>query len=303
MRVSETIDSFEAFMCERGRTLSDNTRKKYCYDLKNFSNYVEDIDITEIRIDHVGRFKEDLRQGGNKTSTVAGALSSLAKYARYLKVMHGLSNIDIDELKEMRPLVHQESPKWLSPSAIDLMMKVAKRPEDAPLVELLFNTGIRIAEFMEIRGRDITFGEIDVGNGEIRQQSWLRVLGKGNKPRTVPLNARAFAAIEAYRKHLRTIDGNAGGSNESTRLFPRQYLYYWRRLKRMGRIAEIKVSPHVLRHSFGTALNEAGVSTRDIADLMGHKSLDTTMRYTAVKDRAKIAAVNVLVDPGNALTP
>jgi integrase/recombinase XerD len=93
-------------------------------------------------------------------------------------------------------------------------------------------------------------------------------------------------------RYLRYLGDKHTGGFE--RLFPHLYSTYWRRLKKLGEKAGVKVSPHVLRHSFGVELLDRGEDLRRITDLMGHTDMNTTMRYTTVKDKSKIDAVNKL---------
>jgi site-specific recombinase XerD len=115
------------------------------------------------------------------------------------------------------------------------------------------------------------------------------VVGKGEKPREIPLSINAEQILRKYMIYLDAKNPDGFG-----RLFPRSYSTYWRRLQRLGEQSGVKVSPHVLRHSFGVELIDRGENIRRVAELMGHSDMNTTMRYTAVKDKSKIDAVNRL---------
>ena len=123
-------------------------------------------------------------------------------------------------------------------------------------------------------------------DGKSRDITWVTVRGKGNKERNVPLSSEA--EIE-YRKYINYLDLKYSGKYD--KLFKRSYKTVWRRLNAIGEKAGISIRPHMLRHTFCTDLLEKGKDLATIAELAGHKSLNTTKRYTHVKDHMKVKAV------------
>jgi site-specific recombinase XerD len=286
VKISETEQDFDKFLRVHGKILTTDSRKKYWKIMKQFVAFTEDKEIHDIAVADFGNFKDRCYLSGNKSSTIATALSIFVKYALYLKADHGI-NLDTQEMKNMRPIVEQDSPQYINRDAVTSLVMVAKRDEDVAIVELLFNTGIRIQELTGILLKDITDRTVTIHDIPTIEH-WLKVRGKGRKKRDIPLNSVAYQALSIHLENLKETD-------LSVRIFKKTYACYFKRLKRMGRITGIKISPHVLRHSFGTALNEKDISLRNIADLMGHESMTTTVRYTKVMDKAKVAAVNALV--------
>lgn len=147
------------------------------------------------------------------------------------------------------------------------------------ILEMFYSTGIRLREFTALNREDIDF-----------DQALIRVRGKGRRERIVPVGAPALAALKDY---LDRRQGTPGGENRydgkaplikgrnEQRINPRtveRILDKYIKLSGIGK----KISPHALRHSFATHLLDAGADLRSIQELLGHKSLSTTQRYTAV---------------------
>lgn len=152
------------------------------------------------------------------------------------------------------------------------------------LLETLYSAGVRVSE---LAGLDVE--DVDFRNGTIR------VLGKGNKERIVPAGRKALAAIEAYRQALAAADVSApaGGAlflnNRMGRLTTRSIARVVERFARACGLP-VPVSPHALRHSFATHLLDAGADLRAVQELLGHRSLSTTQRYTHVSIDRLMAA-------------
>ena len=125
-----------------------------------------------------------------KTSTVATAVSIFSKYASYLKRDHLVQDLDIEEIRMMRPKVHQTSPEALEKWEVEKLYEAATDIEDKALVHLLFYTGVRIGELLKLRAENIC--DRTVQNEDGRQETtWIEVLEKGNKPREIPLSVNA----------------------------------------------------------------------------------------------------------------
>jgi integrase/recombinase XerD len=287
MKMSETLEEFRRSMVVKGSRLK-HTTEKYDQIMRRFIAFTGDLVIGELRVGDFGKFKYDMVIRKKKSSTIATAMSVFCKYAAFLRDHHFVKDLDIEEIRMMRPKVHQTSPEALERWAIDKLMEEATDIEDLALVHLLFYTGIRIDELLNLKEVNIREHETQGEGGPVTTK-WIEVMGKGNKPREIPLSLSAEQTLMRYLRYLG--DKHTGGFE---RLFPHSYSTYWRRLRKLGEKAGVKVSPHVLRHSFGVELLNRGEDLRRIADLMGHSDMNTTMRYTAVKDRSKIDAVNKL---------
>ncbi len=150
---------------------------------------------------------------------------------------------------------------------------------DLAMFELLYSSGLRVGELVSLRVQDL-----DLNNG------WVRVIGKGNKERYVPVGSRAVAALMAYLP-IRSLLKSATGvlENQSAlflnfrgaRLSSRSVRRILKAFLSSSGIAR-DVSPHAFRHSFATHLLHGGADLRSIQELLGHSSLSTTQRYTKV---------------------
>jgi integrase/recombinase XerC len=141
---------------------------------------------------------------------------------------------------------------------------------DRAILELLYATGLRVSE---LAGLDL--GDVD------RDERSVRVLGKGGKERVVPFGAKAAAALDAYLAAGRAAAGPLFRGRAGRRLGVRSIFEVVRRRARGSGITR-RVGPHTLRHTFATHLLDAGADLRMIQELLGHRRLSTTQRYTHV---------------------
>jgi site-specific recombinase XerD len=207
-----------------------------------------------------------------KPATVNRHLASLSRYCAWARAQGLLVEDPAAEIKGVRQV--RPAPKALSPAQLRrLLREVQKggRPRDIALIELLANTGLRVGEVAQLTLADL---EISPRKGLVTVRS-----GKGAKYRQVPLNADVRRALGEY---LATRPNGVGES-----LFISQRgcgltsSAIWRLVKRYGQRAGLDISPHTLRHTFGTRLvRSQAVDLVTVATLMGHESLDTTAIYT-----------------------
>ena len=292
--LQSVISGFVEYLAaEKG--YSDNTCKAYARDLREFAAYLaeqneaaggdgsgsfhlgpdgERVDALRIRA-YLGVLHKK-----NKKSTVARKLSALRTFFRYL-VRHGVVSENPVELVAS-PKQEQSIPSYLP---VDEMFRLLDSVQtdtvlglrNRAIFETLYSCGLRISE---LAGMDVISVDID--------QQLVRVMGKGRKERLVPIGDKALAAIRKYRDRLEETgkrgagdDGpmflNKNGGRLSTRSMRRILVQL---VDRCG--LATPVSPHTLRHSFATHMLDAGADLRVIQELLGHKSLSTTQKYTHV---------------------
>jgi integrase/recombinase XerD len=172
-------------------------------------------------------------------------------------------------------------PKYLDPAALENILKSPAQESatglrDRAMMDLLYATGLRVSELIRIRIADLD-----------ELQGTLRVTGKGNKQRLVPVGRQALASIDRYRAEMRPrlLKGRvspylfvtARGTAMTRQCF-------WNLLRGHGRNAGIfrNLSPHVLRHTFATHLLEGGADLRSVQTMLGHADIGTTQIYTHV---------------------
>ncbi len=281
MTLSDAIDEFMDHL-EAERGASPNTVRAYGADLRQLRAFVagladgppalEEIDHRTIRA-----FLASLG-GSLAPSTAARKLSSIrAMFDFWVRV----GELRANPARRVRmPKVPRDLPTFLTRDEAATLLRpavdggdeaLARR--DAAILELLYGSGLRVAELV---GLDVA----DVRGGP----EMLRVLGKGDKQREVPVGPPARVAVERYlevRHRLRPAEDEEGLflNARGTRLSDRSVR---RVVKRAGIVARLlqDLHPHALRHSFATHLLEGGADLRAIQEMLGHASLATTQRYT-----------------------
>ena len=289
--VTNLIDSFvESISSEKG--YSENTCRAYRHDLGEFAGYLSDRNALDKNDAGNDRFVVDdvdaLMIRGylgflykkNKKSTMARKLAALRTFFRYLVKRGVVTDNPADSV--LTPKQDQKIPLYLP---VDEMFRLLDAVQTDTLADLrnramfetLYSCGIRVSE---LAGMDQT--DVDFVNSSIR------VLGKGNKERIVPIGKKALAAIRAYRERLNPEsgmplpqDGPLFLNLRNGRLTARSIARLLEKLVKACGI-HTPVSPHVLRHTFATHMLDAGADLRVVQELLGHKSLSTTQRYTHV---------------------
>jgi len=270
---------------ERG--YSPNTVRAYSRDLAEFRTYLKqraesrsgaaddwepeiaDIDHLTLRGYLGWLFKKNAR------ATIARKLSALRSFFTYL-MKHGVLETNPAEYL-LTPKLPKKIPGYLSVD--DMFRLLDSIPADSILdlrnramFETMYSAGIRVAELAGMNVEDVDLA------GHM-----IRVRGKGNRERIVPIGRKAARAIEAYRRQLGRISprGPLFLNRYGDRLTTRSMARILNRLARQCGLA-VPISPHGLRHSFATHLLDAGADLRAVQELLGHKNLSTTQRYTHV---------------------
>ena len=282
--ISENIQDYLQYLkLERG--LSENSIAAYRRDLDDFFSYIKVKNPGSVDTGMVSRYINHLTATGKKPATIARRISSLRQFFSYL-----LDNVQI-KINPIQsyaaPKIARYHPHYLSPEEITLIIEsietdtnIGKR--DRAIFELLYGSGLRISELCNLKKSDIEY-----------EASFVKVQGKGNKQRLVPLSGFAREALDKY---LSLEDNNLHEQVSqflfNTRLgskFSRVGL--WKMIRKRVMLAGItkKVTPHTFRHSFATHLLEGGADLRVVQEMLGHADISTTQIYTTI-DRDYIIA-------------
>ena len=298
----ETLDIIEQFLdsiwMERG--LSENTLSAYRTDLKKWETWLKtsainnsDNHLINISQNTVIDYLELLKNQNISSRSRARLLSSLRRFYSHL-LREKLIETDPVSLINSPKLV-QSLPKILSEKDIDKLLMapdgtVSLGIRDRALIEVLYATGLRVSELVNMQLTQINL-----------QQGVVRVTGKGNKERLVPLGEEAISWVEKYLKDSRF---NILNGRQSDALFvtkrggamSRQA--FWYLIKRYAIQAGISaaISPHTLRHAFATHLLNNGADLRVVQMLLGHSDLSTTQIYTHVA-KARLKSLHALHHP------
>jgi len=264
---------------ERG--LSENTIDAYRRDLGRYLTSMNGTDAAEITREQVTRFLASLLDGEEAVSKSSAArmLSSVRGFHRFL-LAEGVVPVDVAaDVKP--PKLSMSLPKAITIAQMESVLAATDGDEhqqlrDKALLELLYATGARISEAVALNVDDVLEGDV------------VRLFGKGNKQRVVPVGSYARAAIEAYLVRVRPVFSARGTATPA--------LFLGARGQRMSRqnawiiiraAAErahlgVQISPHTFRHSFATHLLAGGADVRVVQELLGHASVATTQIYTLV---------------------
>ena len=275
----------DALWLERG--LSENTLTAYRSDLQGLSLWLQQKGLGlqgAARHDLLHYMQQRSEQGASPRSS-ARLLSSLRRFYRYLvreRVLQEDPSARIDAPKLGRAL-----PDSLSEAEVERLLAApdlssALGLRDRAMLEVLYASGLRVSELVSLLQPQVNL-----------QQGLVKVIGKGNKERLVPLGEEALNWLERY---LREARGSLLGALQSDVLFPSRRgaamsrQAFWQLIKRYALKAEIDkpLSPHTLRHAFATHLLNHGADLRVVQLLLGHSSLSTTQIYTHVaRERLK----------------
>ncbi|PKY66153.1 site-specific tyrosine recombinase XerD [Schaalia turicensis] len=288
--IGEYIDEWLGYLrVERGSSI--NTVSNYKRDIERYRLDLEShgiSDLKTIKSADIERHLADLSAG-----TVSGkpaAASSIARASAAIRSFHTFVSATSPDMHNpaariTSPKQGSHLPQALSVEQVSALLDAARVGDDvtslrdSALLELLYATGARVSEAVGLALDDLDLDEA---------LPVIRLFGKGRKERIVPLGSYAKAAIEAYIVRSRPVLAQRGqGSpalflNSRGRALSRQSA--WEIIQRAAGRAGIDedVSPHTLRHSFATHLLEGGASIRDVQELLGHASVQTTQIYTRV---------------------
>ncbi len=259
------------------RRLSDHTVKNYAIDLGKFSEYCTRQQIerpVHCSSDDIRLFAAWLHRNGLSPRSIQRRLSAVRSFFRYLIREGHLKNNPATDVRA--PKGRKRLPGTLDP---DQMARLLDLPTDDPLacrdkalMELLYSSGLRLAELISLN-----LGDIDVADATVR------VTGKGAKTRIVPVGRYALEALDVWlrlRAQFAPVEETAiFVSKRGQRISPRsvqQRIRYWARLQGIDE----GVYPHLLRHSFATHVLESSRDLRGVQELLGHADISTTQVYT-----------------------
>lgn len=259
--------------------LSPNSIYSYTYDLKKFSDFLarKNKTILNASQDDVEQFLFfEKNKKRNSARTLARSLAAIRQFYNYMTSIENISNPTV---KIETPHFQKVLPDFLSIEEIDRLFASIREDDlyqlrDKAIFELLYSAGLRISEAVELKVIDV-----DLKN------KFLKVLGKGNKERIVPIGDEAKRLIEKYLNDSRPI---ILGNRISEYLFISKKggmlnrRSVWRLLKGYAKMVDVRknITPHTLRHSFATHLLERGADLRAVQELLGHVDISTTQIYT-----------------------
>jgi len=264
------------------RSLSQNTLEAYVHDVELFAQYLEqtksNITVEKAEAEHIRSFIKYIYNLGLTDTSQSRVLSGLRSFYKYL-ILENYIQINPTETIEM-PKTARKLPDTLSFEEITKILDTIdlSQPEgerNKTMLEVLYACGLRVSELTELKYSNIYFDE-----------GFVRVIGKGNKERLVPIGPKTLARIKIYLEHSRSQIKIKHGAED--------ILFLNRRGNKLSRVMiftiiknlvikagiEKNISPHTFRHSFATHLVERGADLRAVQEMLGHESITTTEIYT-----------------------
>ena len=265
------------------RNLSENTLSAYRRDLTMLVQWLHhhERDLLSAGSDDLQGLLAERVEGGYKATSSARLLSAVRRLFQHL--YREKIRPDDPSAQLASPKLPQRLPKDLSEAQVDRLLQAPALEgnpielRDKAMLEVLYATGLRVSELVGLVMSDISL-----------RQGVVRVVGKGNKERLVPLGEEAVHWLEQYLEHGRPWLLNGQSSDvlfPSNRAQQMTRQTFWHRIKHYATLAGIdsdKLSPHVLRHAFATHLLNHGADLRVVQMLLGHSDLSTTQIYTHV---------------------
>ncbi len=278
---SSYIKGFTAYL-QLERSLADNTIAAYIHDINMMAAYFSHVEppipLEAINRSDLQNFLKEINDLQLAANTQARILSGIKSFFRYL-ILEDVITTDPTELLQA-PKLQRKLPDFLSIAEVDQLLAAIDHStpdgqRNRAMLETLYSCGLRVSELIQLK---ISMLYLDLG--------YIRVVGKGNKERLVPIGNEAIKQIRLYKDHVRTLGKIAIGAEDILFLnirggaLSRVMVFFI--IKKLTALAGIKknIHPHVLRHSFATHLVEAGADLRAVQEMLGHKSITTTEIYT-----------------------
>ena len=273
------------------KSLSPNTLEAYLTDLDKLLSFLtlEGIDILDVCLADLQRFAAGLHDIGIHPRSQARILSGIKSFFRFL-IMADYLEADPSELLES-PNIGFKLPEVLTVEEIDRIIATVDRSKaegqrNRAILETLYSCGLRVSELVNLKLSDLYFDE-----------GFIKVEGKGNKQRLIPISPRAINEIKLYFTDRNQIEVKSGHEDfvfislrRGKRLSRIMIFHMIKELAQQASITK-NISPHTFRHSFATHLLEGGANLRAIQCMLGHESIATTEIYTHIDNESlRIAA-------------
>ena len=263
---NETIDSFRTYLILE-KSLSTNSVEAYLNDIRKLGAYCEQrtpsLNPKEVSYDVLNEYISALKDTGVTPRTQARSISSIKSFFKYLLYdgaigLNPANSLDAPKIGRTLPSVLSVEEIEAMINAVDLTKQEGQR--NKAILETLYSCGLRVSELVNLKLSQINF-----------RTGYIKIEGKGNKERIVPLGAKAKDEIRCYLKKDRDKMKKARGFED--------ILFLNKMGKSLSRVNKV-VSPHTFRHSFASHLVNGGADIRTVQDMLGHESILTTEIYT-----------------------
>ena len=281
MKWDSYLRGYQTFI-QLEKSLSTNTVMAYLHDVKMFIQYLEasgkDLQPADVELHHLQAFLKWVTELGMTARTQARVISGMKSFYKYLQ-LEDLAQKDPTELLDA-PKIGRKLPVVMSIEEIEKLIDAIdlSKPEgerNKAMLETLYGCGLRVTELIDLKISALHF-----------QEGFIRIIGKGNKERLIPIGKTAQKQIRIYMESVRKMQTIKRGDEDILFLNRRgaklSRVMIFTIIKELKEKAGIKknISPHTFRHSFATHLVEGGADLRAVQDMLGHESITTTEIYT-----------------------
>lgn len=296
--MNKLLEQFVHYLSDE-RNFSERTVRAYELDLQKFITFLESRgvdDIANVVRDDIRAFISELAKNGikkpNSAVTIARKLSSIKSFYKYL-VRYGL--LEANPATDIEtPKLPQKEPTYLTKEEYESLLATVQRvatpfylARDLAIVTTFLNTGVRLSELV-----GLTLNSVNLES----TNAFIKVKGKGNKERTIPLNEKATVTLRKYVEKRPDVETNClFVSRLGKGLCARSVYHLIKRYLKEAGVEKERVGVHSLRHTFGASLLAKNVNLVVIQELLGHKKLETTRRYLHINSADLRNAVDSLV--------
>ena len=283
------VEFLDFLIIEKGLTLS--SIESYKYDLTIFYNDIKDKlennNLHKLKIEFIYDFIKNQSINRISSATIKRRVSTIRNFYLFLQKKEVISFI-VPEIKT--PKIGIKLPNYLTIEEVDKLLSVPdintfKGLRDKTMLEIMYSCGLRVSELISLKKKDINI-----------KNSFIRIIGKGNKERIIPIGE---IALEYLNKYFELLSYNSKLNNSKNVFINKNGLpltrqYFFKIIKYYSIKANINknISPHTLRHSFATHLLENGAPLIAVKNLLGHESINTTQIYTHVNERKLVSVID-----------
>ena len=277
---------FQYLRVEKG--VSNETIRNYDYDLKIFFETLNKHTTSDLKSKDIQEFIRIQTQNMLSIPTILRRISSIKNFYLFLEKERIIS-FQIDSLE--KPKGSKRLPTCISFEEVEALLEQPDltKPEgqrDRAMLEVMYSSGLRISELLNLRMNQINF-----------DRGIVKIVGKGNKERIVPIGEYALDYISNYINHGR----KKNPRRNSDYLFLNRYgepvsrVYFFLQVKKYAKQAgiQVEISPHTLRHCFATHMLENGAELRAVQEMLGHVNIATTQIYTNISSKRILSAYDL----------
>ena len=283
------VEFLDFLIIEKGLTLS--SIESYKYDLTIFYNDIKDKlennNLHKLKIEFIYDFIKNQSINRISSATIKRRVSTIRNFYLFLQKREVISFI-VPEITT--PKIGIKLPNYLTIEEVDKLLSIPdintfKGLRDKTMLEIMYSCGLRVSELISLKKKDINI-----------KNSFIRIIGKGNKERIIPIGE---IALEYLNKYFELLSYNSKLNNSKNVFINKNGLpltrqYFFKIIKYYSIKANINknISPHTLRHSFATHLLENGAPLIAVKNLLGHESINTTQIYTHVNERKLVSVID-----------